>query len=244
MPRDLAGVLHYFVPELEPAPERRCRTIAIPLGRQDVVRAALVWDLAVELTRRGLDASVLASDESAHSALWPDPGPGPMGTPMRFASPVELRNAERDNPRPGESPQRTRVVLVCLPPDCIDATPGDGYASALIFSASDRGALGESFDLIRRLLTRQPRAELGITLYGAPSVPDAEAALARLRTAVKEELGGSLRSYGVLVDDLDVYRAILERRPVGLARPHSAAARTLAEVARRLESDLRRDPPR
>ena len=76
MPTDLGDVLHYFIPEAETAiPEasavRAARAaggasphgfsdpmrpaalplIGVPIGEQDVVRAAFAWNLAVEIAR-------------------------------------------------------------------------------------------------------------------------------------------------------------------------------------------------
>jgi MinD-like ATPase involved in chromosome partitioning or flagellar assembly len=47
-------------------------------------------------------------------------------------------------------------------------------------------------------------------------------------------------SYGLLVDDLHVYRAIVARRPIGLEHPQSPAARALRDVARLVLEDARK----
>jgi MinD-like ATPase involved in chromosome partitioning or flagellar assembly len=54
-------------------------------------------------------------------------------------------------------------------------------------------------------------------------------------------LSAKLLSYGLLVDDLHVYRAIVSGRPVGLEHPQSPAARALRDVARLLLEDTRSD---
>jgi hypothetical protein len=53
-------------------------------------------------------------------------------------------------------------------------------------------------------------------------------------------LGRSPQSYGLLADDLHVYRAIAARRPIGLEHPQSRAARALGDVARMLWSDAQK----
>ncbi|MFP8872973.1 MAG: hypothetical protein VCB42_00250, partial [Myxococcota bacterium] len=59
-------------------------------------------------------------------------------------------------------------------------------------------------------------------------------AFLHLSEVAERRLGRSLVSYGALVDDLHVYRAIVARRPIGLAHPQSAAAHSLRDVAEML----------
>ena len=86
MPRDLADVLHHFIPESGPvgsrdaASERRGASksrgasenrgvprrqtlpiVGVPLGERDVVRAAFTWNLAVEVARA---VAFLVSDDA------------------------------------------------------------------------------------------------------------------------------------------------------------------------------------
>jgi hypothetical protein len=78
---------------------------------------------------------------------------------------------------------------------------------------------------------------VGVTLHGVATVAEARAAFERLAALAGPGLRGALSSYGVLLDDLDVYRGLAEGRAVGLARPQSLAARALADVARLLLGD-------
>jgi MinD-like ATPase involved in chromosome partitioning or flagellar assembly len=48
-------------------------------------------------------------------------------------------------------------------------------------------------------------------------------------------------SYGLLVDDLHIYRASVAHRPIGLEHPQSRAARALRDVAQLLLDDAQ-DP--
>jgi hypothetical protein len=87
--RELGDVLHYFIPEPDPVTPRQPRAVpggsplaivAVPVGERDVVRAAFVWNLAVEAARRGAAAAVIAAGDEATESLWPQPGRGPLGT--------------------------------------------------------------------------------------------------------------------------------------------------------------------
>ncbi len=76
-----------------------------------------------------------------------------------------------------------------------------------------------------------------MTIHGPRSVAEARTAFDRLDQAVRRHLGRELSSYGLLIDDLHVYRAIVSRRPVGLTHPRAGATRALQEVAGLLLSD-------
>ena len=98
MPRDLADVADYFLPQAAPAQgapagntragsglpqaERLGRPaalpiVAVPVGERDVVRAAFVWNLAVEVARLGGSATLLApSPPRAVTASGPRRAPG------------------------------------------------------------------------------------------------------------------------------------------------------------------------
>jgi hypothetical protein len=97
VPRDLGDVLHYFfredagrpaaapaapVPPAPATPRAALPVIATPLSERDVVRAALLWNLAVEVARQGASASVVAPAQGDSSALWPEPGRGPLGAEL------------------------------------------------------------------------------------------------------------------------------------------------------------------
>ena len=59
---------------------------------------------------------------------------------------------------------------------------------------------------------------------------------------VEGRTGASPVSYGVLLEDLQVYRALTQRRPIGLSAPQSRPARALRDVARLLLEDDAKDP--
>ena len=118
MPRDLADVLHYFLPELEDGPGSETPDsptsalpetppptqsgpalgeappplpiLGLPIGERDVVRAALAWNLAVETARLGASTTLLAPDRDRGSPLWPEPGVGPLGCELLFCPAKDL----------------------------------------------------------------------------------------------------------------------------------------------------------
>ena len=77
----------------------------------------------------------------------------------------------------------------------------------------------------------EPRVPLYDRLPEIYRIRDAEQAFEKLTRASLRHLGHDLASYGLLVDDLDVYRAIVAQRPIGLSHPQSPAARALRDVA-------------
>ena len=131
------------------------------------------------------------------------------------------------------------MVLVQVPPSWLDkAADGDPLLRCtLLFSAPETRELEETHALARRLFFAAPGARVGVTIHGVRSIDEAREAFDSLASALEPELRERLISYGLLLDDLDVYRAITNRRPIGVVHPQSRAARALADVARLLLSD-------
>jgi hypothetical protein len=258
LPRDLGDVLHYFLddpPAAESSTRRRPRPdrpapsrsgaalplIAVPLGDQDVVRAALVWNLAVELARGGSHASVVAPAGAETEALWPEPGRGPLGAELvlTFAEDLcALGRSARDVASTTASSEHG-LILVRVPPDWLTKASDapDLFAWTLLLTSPDPEDLLETYAVAKRLHEANPSARVGVTVHGPRSVAEAQAAFDRLDHAAQRHLGRELTSYGLLIDDLHVYRAIVSRRPVGLTSPRAGATRALQEVASLLLSD-------
>ena len=218
--------------------------LALPMGDRDVVRAAFTWNLAVEIARLGGRARVVTPDMGDPSPLWPEPGMGPLGTELM---PVVARDLgslyrialESAVIRHRGPDEKCGVVFVRVPPAWL-LKPGEGAPLlrwSLLFSSSRASDLKESYGLSKLILGAQPEARLGVTVHGAHSRREGEEAFNRLAQASEKGIGRDLLSYGLLVDDLHVYRAIVAQRPIGLAHPQAPAARALRDVARRLMHD-------
>lgn len=220
--------------------------VAFPIGDRDVVRAAFTWNLAVEVARLGGRAKVLTPDPDDPSPLWPEPGMGPLGTELIPVVADDLgslyrRAMEIAVAGPRDHTDEPGMVFVRVPPGWL-LKPGPGAPLlrwSLLFSSSRGNDLKETYGLSKLILGAQPDARVGVTIHGAQSRREAEEAFGHLAHAAKEALDRSLRSYGLLVDDLHVYRAIVAQRPIGLAHPQAPAARALRDVARMLMEDAR-----
>ena len=218
--------------------------LALPIGDRDVVRAAFTWNLAVEIARLGGRARVLTPDPDDPSPLWPEPGMGPLGTELMPVVADDLGSLyrialESAVMRPRDREEKGGVVFVRVPPAWL-LKPGEGAPLlrwSLLFSSSRTNDLKESYGLSKLILGAQPEARVGVTIHGAQSRREAEAAFNRLARTTEKGIGQNLLSYGLLVDDLHVYRAIVAQRPIGLAHPQSPAARALRDVARMLLED-------
>lgn len=230
----------------DPCESRVLPIVAIPIGDTDVVRAAFTWNLAVEIARMGARAAVIAPGLDDPSPLWPEPGLGPLGAELiptaandlgalyRVAidTAVDRANGARDG----------GAVLVRIPPQWLRA-PTDGAAVlrwTLLFSSSHVEDLRETYGLGKLVLSALSDADVGVTIHGARSRFEAERAFARIAQAAEDHLDRELLSYGLLVDDLHVYRAIVAQKPIGLAHPQSSAARALRDVASTLLDDARK----
>jgi MinD-like ATPase involved in chromosome partitioning or flagellar assembly len=110
---------------------------------------------------------------------------------------------------------------------------------SLLFSAPERRDLLETYRMAKRVLCSVPDANVGVTIHGVRRVAEAARAFQHVAGVSLRHLGRPLVSYGLLLDDLHVYRAIVSRRPIGLEHPQSRAARALQDVARMLLDDAR-----
>jgi hypothetical protein len=262
VPRELGDVLDYFLPEADARSTaslvseagrdargtRRLRPaalpiVAVPVGERDVLRAAFAWNLVVDIARLGGNATLLVPEVARE--LWPDAGRGPLGVEVEVTPASELGALNRAGldvavERAGEA-RDCGVVLVGVPLSWLDSTEN---ATALLrwvllFSSSERRDLMDTYALAKQLRAAAPHARVGVTIHGARRVDEAEAAFAHLAEVYARRLGDSLTSYGLLVDDLHVYRAVAARRPIGLEHPQSRAARAMQDVARLILDDAR-----
>lgn len=259
MPRDLADVLHYFLPEFDGEREtsvgreaqlgggeaRSLAILGIPIGERDVVRAALAWNLAIETARLGAATLMIAPASDAGSPLWPEPGMGPLGTELvlcpatdlesLYLAATELAKSHANDTKMGG------IVFVRIPPPwlAVGRTKANPIRWLLLLTSANRRDLHEAYDLAKTLSGADPAVELGVTIHGVSSISEARAAFEYLSRISQEQLGLVLSSYGLLVDDLDVYRAIAAQRPIGLAHPQAPATHALMDVARLLHEDAR-----
>lgn len=271
MPRDLGDVLHYFLPDAaEDAPERSdgpgperggagsperllvrgvppaLPILALPVGDRDVVRAALAWNLTVEIARLGGCATLVTGHARDASMLWPEAGRGPVGAVVVHASAAGLGDLYRAalDAAVGRSLEATEggVVIVCVPPLWLRAD-GDGRPLlrwVLLLTTAERREMMETYALAKLLLRADTESQVGVTIHGARRIGDARRAFAQLAGVASRHLGRMPVSYGLLVDDLHVYRAIVARRPIGLEHPQAPAARALRDVARLVLEDARK----
>ena len=219
--------------------------LAVPIGERDVVRAAFAWNLVVEVARLGASATLLTPRSEEASALWPEGGPGPVGSSVTLVSAenlTELHRAALDVAvtRAADGPEGG-LVVVCVPPRWLgQAKSGRALLRwVLLFSSPDRQDLLESYALAKQVLIPDERSRVGVAIHGARGLDEARHAFEHIADVSLRHLGRPLESYGLLVDDLHVYRAIVSRRPIGIEHPQSRAARALRDVAHMLLEDAR-----
>lgn len=276
--RDLADVLHYFLPELDEeshrggsdapsssrsnrlAPETEAESpgrataaplpvLGIPIGDRDVMHAALTWNLAVETARLGRQAIVLAPESDAQTPLWPARGVGPLGSEVLFCPASDLEALGRSAAEcareralgPASRGRSGGTLFVRVPIAWIER--GDAWSDPipwwLLMSSSDRRHLEDAYRLGKAIRALSPEAEIGVTIHGVSNVGEARRAYEHVSRLCQAELDLDLISYGLLVDDLHVYRAIAAQRAIGLAHPQAPATRALMDVARLIDEDAR-----
>jgi len=231
-------VLHHFLGEAAPG-EREPVTLALLADADDALAVALSWNLAHELARLGVAVAWVTS--LADEELLP-----PDSTPAltRLLSPAQdaaaLARAAAEAAAKLASTRAPALVLVRVPPGWLE--PGDAaerlLAATLQLSGPDSARRGHALAVARRVLAARPDARLGVTLCDVRSVREAAAAFEALSDESAERSAARLTSYGVLLDDAELYRSLLARRPLALLRPDGRAARSVADVARLLRADL------
>jgi hypothetical protein len=217
--------------------------IALPIGDRDVVHAAFAWNLVVEAARLGANATLLAPADPAAASLWPPSGRGPVGAKLELVRAANLRELNRAALDAAVSraadAKNGGVILARVPPAWLNGA-SEGRALlrwVLLFAATESEDLRETYRLAKRIVRVSPTPRIGITIHGARRIEEAERAFSRLADTAQRHLGHSVVSYGLLVDDLHIYRAIVAHRPIGLEHPQSRAARALRDVARLLLDD-------
>ena len=268
MPRNLADVLHHFIPESGPGNSRgdasqsrsasqsrgALRRVALPIvgvpvGERDVVRAAFTWNLAVEVARAGGRAAVVAPATDATTALWPQESTGPLGANVVLAPATNLGQLYRAaldvaEARASDTPALDEggLVFVRIPPLWLRSPQGaTGLLRwTLLFTSSESRDLMESYGIAKLLTRALPEARVGVTVHGTRRIGDAEAAFSHLERVTSQLLDLPLTSYGLVVDDLHVYQAIVAQRPIGMVHPQSPAARSMGDVAKLLLEDARK----
>lgn len=231
MPRDLGDVIDCFIPEAALGPRR---VIGLPVAAGDVLRAAVAWNLSVEISRTGAPCTLVTRGSPVDDSLWPPPGRGPLGSRL-----VQAR--ESDDFGSCELATDPQLVLDCPPAETLGHAASSPGAPRhwLLLSAPDPEGLRRVHHQALAIAAAQPDARIGVTIHGVRRIAEARAAFEELAIAVESDCAASLASYGLLVDDLHLYRAIVAQRPIGLVHPAAPATRALADVARLLLEDLR-----
>ncbi len=263
MPGDLGDVLRYYLPipgegaaeesdagrpRAAPAATERPAALPIvllPIDERDVVRAAFAWNLTVEMARLGASASLLAPLETRTRSIWPEEGSGPVGAEAAFPAVDKLGDLTRAAldvaVNRAADTRDAGVVVVCAPRRWLrEARESQALLRwVLLLSTTDTRDLLATYALVKQLLVSRQKTRVGITIHGARRVAEAERAFNHVASVTAKHLGRTPVSYGLLVDDLHVYRAIVARRPIGLEHPQSRAARALRDVAGLILDDAR-----
>ncbi len=219
--------------------------IALPIGDEDVVHAAFAWNLVVEVARLGAAAILLAPADHAAASLWPPPGRGPIGAKLELVRAANLRELHRAalDLAVSRAPDANNggLILARVPPTWLSGA-SDGRALlrwVLLFATAEPSGLRHTYGLAKRVIGAGTTPRIGITIHGARHIDQAKRAFSRLADTALRHLGHSIVSYGLLVDDLHIYRAIVAQRPIGLEHPQSRAARALRDVASLLLGDAK-----
>ena len=220
--------------------------LGLPIGDQDVLRAAFAWNLTVEMARLGARAILVSPELDDPSPLWPDLLEKPLGAELvkiPDANPQSvMTQVKRLTSTRHATHQRGGLVLLRIPPTWLrqPAEVRDWLRWTLLFSTARADDLRETYALGKLVTQVCPQAQMGLTIHGVDRREQAENSYQRVALAFQRHLHRDLLSYGLLVDDLLVYRTIVAQRPIGLCHPQSIAARAMRDVASILLEDARK----
>jgi hypothetical protein len=242
MARELADVLHHFLGEAPLDGRLGPSSLALLSEADDAFAVGVTWNLAHELARLGLAVAWVTSlaDEEL---LPPDATPGLT----RLLSPAQdlggLARAVAEASAKLAASRAPGLVLVRVPPARI--APGPAAERVLGWTvqlaAPDSARRGRALAVARRVVAACPRARLGVALHEVRTVREAEIAFTALARETAERSSAHLTSYGVLLDDAEIYRSLLARRPLASMRPDARASRSVADVASLLRADFATD---
>jgi hypothetical protein len=242
MARELADVLHHFLGDAPLGERLGPASLALLSEPDDAFAVGVAWNLAHELARLGLSVAWVTSlaDEEL---LPPDATPGLT----RLLSPTHelggLSRAVVEAAAKLSASQLPGLVLVRVPPAWISAgAAADRMLGwTLQLSGPEFEQRREALRIAASVLEARRDARVGIALHGVRSIDEAEAAFGACLQEWSEHSRAALTSYGLLLDDAEVYRSLLARRPLALTRPGTRAARALVDVASLLRADFAND---
>jgi hypothetical protein len=202
----------------------------------------VAWNLVHELARLGLNVAWVTSlaDEEL---LPPDATPGLLRLLAPAQGLPDLSLAAAEASAKLAAAHAPSLVLMRVPPGWIapsEAAEGLlGWTLQLV--GPDSLARERALRLAQRVRNSQPAARLGVALRDVRSVHEAESAFTALDRAFSRRSDASLTSYGLLLDEAEVYRSLLARRPLLRMQPETRAASALADMARLLRADFAND---
>jgi hypothetical protein len=226
MARELEDVLHYFLPP--PASAPAVQRISVPLAARDVVRLALLWNLAVEAARQGARAALVVP-RAGRCAPWLRPGSGPLGVDVTeveadcFAALAAA--ADEATSRLLSRPGGPALVLVGVPIEWLrpNSAPGCAIDRVLLLMRPEERGLVETWAALEFVCEQAPQARIGVSLFGVASLAAAQRAFEGLAALIELEFGRPLASYGVLIDDVQLSRSILSQQPFAISQPDTPA---------------------
>lgn len=236
--------------EFMDAPRRAATILAVPIAGRDVLRATFTWDLAIEIARLGAPAVVLTPNRVEAARLFPDSAQG-QGIPdvsLHICDAEDLASLNETAETLAQDLQRGRgeagLLLVRVPPEWLAQAQSTSriLRRLLLFTSSDSRDLSAAYGMTRQTLQAQPDAQIGVTIHGVSDPSAAREAGDLLAASSARNLGLELTRYGEVPDDLDIYRSITARCPIGVAHPHSPAAHALREVARKIHGEISAPP--
>jgi hypothetical protein len=238
--RELADVLHHFLGETPSTERLGATTLGLLSEPDDAFAVAAAWNVAHELARQGFAVAwvTLLADEELLPA---DATPGLTRLLAPAADLPGLARAAAEADAKLAAARGPGLVLVRVPPAWVAPGAAADRLLAWTLQLVAPGGEEQARAVARRVFDACPAGRIGVTLHEVRSVAEAGRAFEALAREALVRSDVLLSSYGVLLDDAELYRSLLARRPLALLRPGSRARRAAADVAALLRADFGSD---
>ena len=232
--------------------------LGVPLGDHDVVHAAYVWNLAHETLRLGGTSAIVTPEGDRDSPLWSirKRDGGGDDVEIVYSAAFDLAGLRHDAEKVARDRGRSAdggIVFTRIPPAWLSDVPSrdgkpadsgrcrgdDAIRWLLVFTSPRPREVDSLLDRVQGWAHGRPGLEIGVTIHGVARIDEARTVFDELARSSDERLRLPLASYGLLIDDLELFRSIAAGRPIHAADREAPAARCLTDVARLLYEDAR-----
>jgi len=249
-------------PQPDPAPLAAAGNRSIGVCHPDsrLIQSSLVTNLALELAKRQHPVLVQdflppgeASIRTLMGTIVTQDEQAPDQASIRLYGLPEIMIAQARPGQPWKSPglvpdtpvrdgSRRWDHLINLENTLDFLIACDAASDYIIITQTGENPLLKAYAFIKAIHAKHARARVHLAMDDAPTLADAERIFNRFNGFIRKHLGISVVFLGNLIQDENLQRSIVERRPLVLARERSETG--MASICTRFLDVLETDDPR